>query len=117
MHRFRELKVYQRSLHLTRTAREVTRSFPKDEQFVLAAQFRRAADSIALNISEGAGNKSKKEFARFLTYSIRSGYECVGCLDIALTNRYLDNSKHSELDKEVHEIIAMLVGLQQSLTD
>lgn len=83
--------------------------------FVLTAQFKRAADSIALNISEGAGNTSDKEFARFLTYSIRSGYECVGCIDIAFINEFILNETHSALDKEIHEILAMLVGLQQSL--
>ena len=116
MHRFRELNVYQRSLQLTKTVREVTRAFPKDEQFVLSAQFRRAADSIPLNISEGAGNESKKEFKRFLTYSIRSGYECIGCIDIAVTNGYIDKQKYFELDKEIHEVIAMLVGLQRSFS-
>ncbi|MDI6767294.1 MAG: four helix bundle protein [Bacteroidota bacterium] len=115
MHRFRELKVYNRALHL-KTVREITRTFPKDEQFVLTAQFRRASDSITLNIAEGAGNESRKEFARLLTYSIRSAYECIGCIDIAMTIDYLDKEKHSELDKEVHEVMAMLVGLQQSLS-
>jgi len=75
------------------------------------------ADGIEgfLNISGGAGNHSKKEFARFLTYSIRSGYECVGCIDMAGTNDYIAKAKHGELDKEIHEVISMLVGLQQSL--
>lgn len=88
MRRFKELRVYQRSLQFTRTAREISHAFPKEEQFVLSAQFRRAADSIPLNISEGAGNDSTKEFSRFLTYSVRSGYECAGCLDIALHNSF-----------------------------
>lgn len=117
MHRFRELYVYQRSLQLTKTVRQVTRNFPKDEQFVLRAQFRRATDSIPLNIAEGAGNKSKKEFIRFLIYSIRSGYECIGCIDIAFTNNYIDELQYEKLDKEIHEIIAMLVGLMQSLSN
>lgn len=117
MHRFRQLKVYQRSLQLTKVIRQVTKSFPKDEQFVLTSQFRRAGDSIVLNIAESGGSKPKKEFSRFLSYSIRSGYECVGCIDIALTNGYINDEKHSVLDKEIHEILAMLVGLQQSLTN
>ncbi len=116
MHRFRELHVYQRSLQFTKTIRVATRAFPKEEQFVLTAQFRRAADSIVLNITEGAGNRSTKEFARFLIYAIRSGYECVGCIDIAMTNGYLEKSKHTDLNKEIHEIIAMLAGLLQSLS-
>ena len=72
MHRFRDLHVYQRALQLTKMVRKATKKFPKDEQFGLKAQFRRASDSISLNISEGAGNNSKREFSRFLAYSIRA---------------------------------------------
>jgi len=71
---------------------------------------------MPLNISEGAGNKSKKEFERFLSYSIRSGYECIACIDIARTNDYLSESQHMTLDREIHEIIAMLIGLQNSVS-
>ena len=115
MHRFRKLQVYERSLQFTKTVRRVASAFPRDEQFVLSAQFKRAADSIPLNISEGAGNTSAREFLRFLTYSVRSGYECLGCLDIALINSYIGSDQHASLDKEIHEIIAMLVGLQKSM--
>ena len=115
MHRFRNLNVYGRSLRFKKKVREITKLFPKDELFGLTAQFRRAANSISLNIAEGAGNGSQKEFRRFLSYSIRSGYECVACIDIALINEYFDESMHAGLDKEIHEMIAMLVGLQKSL--
>jgi four helix bundle protein len=91
-----------------------TKKFPKEEMFVLSSQFRRASDSIILNIAEGSGNSSKKEFAHFLDYSIRSGYECIGCLDIALELEYISTNVHQELFRQVDEIIAMLVGLQKS---
>ena len=83
--------------------------------FVLSSQFKRAADSIALNIAEGAGNSSKKEFSRFLDYSIRSGFECIGCCEIARENEFLSSSSYSEITKSVNEIIAMLDGLKKSL--
>jgi four helix bundle protein len=93
----------------------MTRKFPKEELFVLTSQFRRAADSVVLNIAEGARNNSKKEFGKFLSYSIRSGYECLGCLDIVLTEQYLEQHHHDTVSKEVDEIVSMLVGLQRSL--
>lgn len=115
MHRFRDLNVYQKGIQFTKRARKETEQFPKEELFVLTSQFRRAADSIILNIAEGSGNSSKKEFSRFLEYSIRSGYECIGCLDIALELEYVSSRTHQELFRQVDEIIAMLVGLQKSL--
>jgi four helix bundle protein len=116
MHKFKELDVYKKALTFTRVVRETTKRFPKDELFVLSSQFRRAADSIVLNLAEGAGNSSRKEFARFLDYSIRSGFECHGCLDIALENKLVDLAVHIKLSDLANEIIAMLYGLQKSLS-
>lgn len=115
MHNFRKLKVYEKALAFSTTVRVVTRKFPKDELFALISQFRRAADSIVLNIAEGAGNRSDKEFAKFLDYAIRSAHECVGCIDIALMNGYILEKNHKEMFAEVDEIIAMLIGFQRTL--
>jgi len=115
MHNFRKLKVYNKALEFTKAVRFVTRKFPKDEFFSLTSQFRRAADSIVLNISEGPGNRSDKEFAKFLDYSIRSGHECIGCIEVALANGYITEKAHRELFSHVDEIIAMLIGFQRSL--
>jgi len=115
MHKFAELKVYQKALLFTKLVRKTTKSFPKDDMFVLSSQFKRAADSIVLNIAEGAGNNSKKEFSRFLDYSIRSGFECIGCSDIAHENEFFNASTHKEIVGAVNEIIAMLDGLQKSI--
>ena len=115
MHKFKDLKVYHKALGFTTIVRKTTKAFPKDELFILAAQFKRAADSIVLNIAEGSGNSSKKEFSRFLDYSIRSGFECIGCADIALKNEFITVLVHSEVTALVNEIIAMLDGLQKSL--
>ena len=115
MHKFKELDVYKKALTFTRVVRETTKRFPKDELYVLTSQFRRATDSIVLNIAEGAGNSSKKEFARFLDYSIRSGFECLGCLDISLENKFIEASEHTTLTERANELIAMLYGLKKSL--
>lgn len=115
MEKFRTLHVYQKALEFTKVARKTTKSFPKDELFGLISQFRRASDSIVLNIAEGAGNSSKKEFARFLDFSIRSGFECIGCLDIAIANDYINKENYEQLLSAVNEIIAMLYGLKKSL--
>lgn len=115
MHNFRKLQVYQKALELTKSVRLATRKFPRDEIYSLTTQFRKASDSIVLNIAEGAGNRSNKEFAKFLDYSIRSGHECIGCIDIALTNEYISENAHRELFEQIDEIIAMTVGLQRKL--
>jgi four helix bundle protein len=116
MHKLKSLLVYQKALKFTLFIRNVTKEFPKDELYVLTSQFRRAADSIALNIAEGAGNRSKKGFCKFIDYSIRSGFECIGCSDIALENGFFPVARHGSIVNDVNEIIATLDGLQKSLT-
>jgi len=115
MHDFRKLDVYRRALQYSVAARKVTRAFPKHEMFVLSSQFIRAADSIVLNIAEGAGCHSPKEFARFLGISIRSAYECCSCIDIATLQSYVDSMLGKSLNDDAEEIVRMLIGLQRSL--
>ena len=52
MHNFRKLLVYQKSIKFTSAARRIIKKFPKEEMWALSSQFRRAADSIALNIAK-----------------------------------------------------------------
>ena len=65
-------------------------NFPKIEQYNLISQINRAADSIALNISEGSIEQSNAEFKRFLNYSIRSIAEVVTCLHKAKRRKYIE---------------------------
>lgn len=65
-------------------------SFPNDESFNLTSQIRRAADSVALNISEDSILQSNPEFRKFLGYSIRSIAEVVTCLYKAKRRNYID---------------------------
>ncbi len=115
MHDFKKLLVYQKALVFTKIVRQTTTNFPKEELFGLNAQFRRPSDSIVLNIAVGAGNSSKKEFSRLLDIVIRSGFECVGCLDIALENNFITTKGYEEILARVHEITAMLYGLKKKL--
>src|ERR1700744_1356705 len=60
--KFEKLKVWQKSVDLTADVHELTKTFPKEELFVLTAQIKRAADSVSLNIAEGSTGQSNAEF-------------------------------------------------------
>ena len=115
MHDFRKLEVYDRALRQASAVRAMSKKFPRDELFVLTSQFRRAADSIVLNIAEGAGCSSVAEFRRFLGYSVRSGYECFGCADIAHNEKFISSTEYHQFCVNTNEIISMLVGLKKNV--
>lgn len=115
MHEFRKLRVYKQALQLTKVILAATKCFPKEELYALTAQLRKACYSIVLNIAEGAGRGSNRDFCRFLDYALGSSYECMACLDIALTNEYVVQEEYDRLYAALDTINSMLVGLRRSI--
>lgn len=58
--KFENLQVWQKALDLTVEVNNLTKSFPKDELYVLTSQIKRAADPVVLNIAEGCTGQSKR---------------------------------------------------------
>lgn len=115
-HNFRHLKIYQRAIEFAVEIYKSSKSFPKDEIFGLTSQIRRAVTSISFNIAEGSGNKSEREFQRFLEIALRSDYEVMTCLEIAYRLDYCKKEGFNKLIAEADEIAAMIVGFSKSLT-
>ena len=63
---FRDLVVWQRAIQMTVAVYKMTATFPKEEQFGLTSQLRRASISIASNVAEGYGRNSRGEYQQFL---------------------------------------------------
>lgn len=95
--RFEDLIIWKKALELDDKINELTKSFPKDELFVLTAQIKRAADSVVLNIAEGSTGQTKAIFKQFLGYSLRSAIEVVSCLFIARQRKYLNDDGFKQL--------------------
>jgi len=72
---FRDLAVWQRSIELTLAVYKLTSSFPDSERFGLTNQLRRAAVSVASNISEGYGRSTRGEYVQFLGHARGSNSE------------------------------------------
>jgi len=115
MHRYEELRVYQRALDLVALVYRLTAPWPAEERFGLTSQVRRAATSIVLNIAEGAGAGSDAEFAKFLRYSLRSKYEVMAGFDIAIRVGLIPESDAAAMRNDAENIATMLVGLIRSL--
>ena len=75
-------------------------SLPKEEQYCLTIQLRRAAVSVASNIAEGKGRHSDKEFLVFLHHARGSLLEVETQLLIAQELGYLDETAGKRLNAE-----------------
>ncbi len=113
---FRKLKIYQKSIEFSTKICEMGKKFPKDEISGLTSQIRNGAISMPLNIAEGSGNQSKKEIERFLEIALRSSFEVLACLEIAMK---LGHCKKEEFDRfisEADEIAAIIVGFSKGFS-
>ncbi|OGM24983.1 hypothetical protein A3D00_03720 [Candidatus Woesebacteria bacterium RIFCSPHIGHO2_02_FULL_38_9] len=80
MYKFEKLNVWQESMLLSKLCYGISKELPTFERNGLSDQIRRAVTSILLNIAEGSGSESDKEFLRFLYISKKSLYEVVALL-------------------------------------
>jgi len=87
--KFEKLIIWQKAMEMGENINTMTEGFPKKEIYNLSSQIRRAADSVALNISEGSIGQSNPEQKKFAGYSIRSLAEVVACLQSKKKKLYI----------------------------
>ena len=111
MQDFTRLKVWQRAHGLTLALYKSTRPFPKDEQYGLTSQIRRAGTSVPTNIAEGCGSNSNADFAWFLQMAMRSASEVQYQLILARDLGYLNAPDYAQLTDDVVAVKRMLSSL------
>ncbi len=66
MQNYKELTVWQKSMDLVEEVYRLLKLLPREEQYALSDQLRRAAVSVPSNIAEGYGRHAAKDYLRFL---------------------------------------------------
>ena len=112
----KKLNVYQTSLLLVKEIYQLTSAFPKEELFGLTSQLRRAAVSVASNLSEGAARISKPDKKRFFEISRSSIVEVDTQLEIAIILGYLKPEELNHLSNRIESCFGMLSKLILNLT-
>lgn len=113
---FEDLEVWQKAVNFTREVINLTDKVETDRKhFRLIDQLESASASIALNIAEGKGRYSKKEFIQFLYIARGSLYETVTLLTIFQKNGWISEKQLDALKSFSDEIGKMLSGLIASI--
>jgi four helix bundle protein len=112
---FKDLRVWQKGLELVKEIYTITRDFPKEEQFGLTSQIRRAAVSIPSNIAEGFRRRYSREQKQFINIALGSSAELETQLIIARELNYLDIKKHDSLMEILDHICGMLVNMSKRI--
>jgi four helix bundle protein len=107
----KKLAVWEKSLNLIKEVYKLTRKLPKEEQYVLTSQLRRASVSVASNIAEGAARKSVIERRRFYQISRSSSVEIDTQIEICKLLEYFKENELSEIDKELNNVFALLTAM------
>lgn len=90
--KFEKLDVWQLGLDYLDLVYELSARLPRDEEYNLKSQIRRAATSVTLNIAEGSSGLSDAEQARFIGIALRSLVETVACLHLIHRRHYFEES-------------------------
>lgn len=109
---FTDLLVWQKAHQFVLDVYSFTQNFPKQEQYGLTSQIRRAAVSIAANIAEGYKKRGLKDKARFLNISQGSLEEVKYYIILSHDLKY---GNDHQLMKSAEEVGRLLESFYQTL--
>lgn len=113
----RDLLVWQKAMDLVVETYRLIRSLPKEENYALADQMRRAVVSIPSNIAEGKGRTSLKDYLRFLAIANGSCSELDTQIELAIRLRYFSEEQAANSKGLLTEVGKMLTVMQVRLNN
>ena len=117
---FTDLQAWREAHTLVLVIYRITRSFPKEEQFGLTNQIRRAAVSVTSNIAEGFSRQSYAEKVNFYSIAQGSLTELQNQLLVARDVSYIKQAEFGKLAEQaitVHKLISGLIKKSKEIRD
>ena len=112
---YKNLDAYKESKNLVILVYALIKKFPREEQYALCDQLRRAVISVPSNIAEGSGRTSAKDQAHFFEMAFGSLLEVNCQIDIAHDLGYITKDDVENIEKHVRPIAALLSGLRRKI--
>ena len=115
MGNYRDLEVWKLGREVVKLAYQVSTSLPETERFGLVSQIQRAAVSIPVNVSEGAGRKSDGSFAHFVRIACGSVNELETLLILAEDLGFLTAAETVEINGKLRNLGIKLQNLAAAI--
>lgn len=111
MQNFEKLSVYKDAISFVNRIYSLTKNFPREELFGISSQLRRSALSIALNIAEGQGRKTKKDHKQFLFIARGSVNEVIAILTVCSAQNIIGKNEYCFLREKIESLVSQINGL------
>ncbi len=113
---FKELIVWQRSHKLVLEIYKATKAFPKEEDYALTSQIRRAGVSIPANIAEGYKKKTKGSKLNYLNISEGSLEEVKYYFILSKDLDYISQREYEVLFNLSEEVGRLIAGYSSAIS-
>ena len=113
--RFFDWQVYKDAKKFSHLSFRVVKNLPKEYRFEIGSQIIRSSMSVALNIAEGSGKNSDKDFNHFLNIASGSLFETIASFDILRDNKLIPESEFTSLVSFGGQISNQLGGFKKKL--
>lgn len=107
---FEDLECWKIGTELRRFVSQLVKTFPKDEQFDLTSQMKRASRSVTHNIAEGYGRFHYQENIQFCRQARGSLYELIDQFIVAFDEKYITNEELIKGKEQINKSLALLNG-------
>lgn len=111
---FTDLHAWQEAHRFVLMIYRTTELFPKDEQYGLVSQLRRAAVSITSNIAEGFTRRSVKEKKQFYCMALSSLTEIQNQIILAQDIVYMSSQTFREISQQSIRVSKLINGIIKS---
>ena len=113
---YKELQVWQKSMEFANQVIQLIDGLDTPRKhYRLLEQLESAVTSVPMNIAEGKGRESKKEFIHFLYIARGSIYETLTLLEIFQRLGWIEPDIFERLESSAIEVIKMLKGLIKAI--
>lgn len=111
---YKKLVAYQRAKDLVKAVYDLLRGFPKEEQYALCDQLRRAVVSVTSNIAEGTNRQTYPDKIHFLEIAYGSLMEVHSQMDVACDLGYISAVNLMFIEELIIGVVKPLSGLRLS---